>query len=266
MSWRHLTHYITCEVGWSKFNSFKRRQLNASKLRNPSRLLHPSRSPSTSILKQHTEILWTQFLTYWSQAHPKSNDSYVVHREFRIMFMSGANSNSKISLLSARRIYQRWIKANNLLSNLFFSNSSVQVLANKTFIEESLVFNWHYSYKNYKVFKFTQPFFLFKDAAHGGYIHSAIRLILQDKIDWLLVSDLDSHRNLIQYLQKVSFFLIGLCPVNYSPWSVSYPIPVYSDSKLTQYYFLKWVFFLKSSSESRKFRLLESRISTVQHY
>ena len=256
--WSILHKHNMAEVGWSKFKTFRRWQDNSSRLRDPNRSKDPSCGVKYYRLQDSQTSPWTHFLAYWAQVRPKTNDIYFVHSEFRVMFMSGANLNSTLDLVSIRRIYTRWLSSHNLLLNLFYSKSTVQALTHKLFLEESLVFNWHYSYQNYKLFKYIQPFFLFSDTPHGGYIHSAIRLILKQKIDWLLIVDLDSHRNLISYLQKVNFYSIGLCPVNYSPWLLSYPIPSYSDSKLSQYYFFKWIFMLRSKADIKRFSAYNS--------
>ncbi len=246
--WAKLLGLQVKQVGWSNLNLFPRYKRRAAKLQIPSRTTAVKSGTRSMPVRQKSSQLWMYFLQYWSQARPKTNDIYFIHREFRVMFMSGASPENNYPILCAKRLYNRWVESVNLLTSLFFANSKVQMLSSKTFIEEALIFNWHHSYKNYKLFKYSQAFVTFNDAKHGGYIHRAIKLLFKQRADWFLIVDLDSHRNLLTYLQKASVYLVGLTPVNYSPWLVSYPIPAFSDSKLTQYYFLKWIFLLKSKS------------------
>ena len=96
-------------------------------------------------------------------------------------------------------------------------DSFAQVLGSRFFIEESLVFNWQYSYKNYKLYKFVQPFILFSDTSHGEFIHDVVAKLLNQNLDFLIIIDLKSHDKLLKYLKRYHIFMIGLTPINYSP-------------------------------------------------
>lgn len=168
------------------------------------------------------------------------------------MFMGSASSKPFNALISADRYYARWVDAYNLLFNLHYADAQVQAFSNKLFIEESLVYNWNQSYKDYKLFRYVQQFFIFRDLPHGSYTHSAIFTILLQKLDYALVIDLKNHRKLLGYLQKYSLYSLGLVPSNQSPWQLSYPIPMFSDSNLSQYYFIRWLFFVKSRAALAK--------------
>jgi len=99
---------------------------------------------------------------------------------------------------------------------------------------------------------------MFKDAAHGASIHKSVFLIFLQKLDFTILVDIKSHEKLLQYLQRYGMFIVSLVPINYSPWKVSYPIPTFSDSAVSQYYFLRWLFFIKGSADSARFtRLLQ---------
>ena len=100
---------------------------------------------------------------------------------------------------------------------MLYGASNVQLLSNKSFVEESLVFNWHYSIKNYKLFKFIQPFFIFKDAVHGAIVHTSVFVMFLQRLDFAVVVDLNNHFKLLRYLQRYSLYTVGLVPTNYSP-------------------------------------------------
>jgi hypothetical protein len=180
------------------------------------------------------------------------------------MFVSDSANCKFNSVMSAKRYFARWVDSYNLLFNLFYADVQVQAFSNKLFIEESLVFNWSQSFMDYKVFKFTQPFFIFKDLPHGAYIHNTLFDILLQRLDIALVVDLKNHMKLLGYIQRYSLYSVGLIPVNYSPWKVSYPIPSFSDSNLSQYYFLRWLFFVKSHALSSKHTSTKARWSAVK--
>ena len=219
---------------------------------------YPFPTPNPYIVYHNENRHWSLFLQNWKLTRPKRSYLYNTNREFRLMFFSESGYKPFNALTSASRHFSRWLDSYNLLFNLFFVESQIQLFTNKLFIEEALVFNWNYNYRNYKLFKYTQPFFIFSDAPHGGYIHSAMSEILTQRLDMCILVDVRNHKRLLTYIQKYSLFSIGLIPTNYSPWMVSYALPTFSDSPLSQYYFLRFLFFIRSSAISSKFYTKES--------
>lgn len=218
-------------------------------------------NPTTSIKKNlkiqlnSHQHLWPFFLQSWSTFRPKGNPMYSTNRNFRLFFLAGSPEKSHATLISSKRYFARWLDSYNLMFNLFYVDPNVQLLTNKTFIEEALVFNWHLSVKDYKLFRFLQPFFSFKDVTHGATIHSSIFLVLLQKLDFTILVDLRNHKKMLQYLRSYSMYTVGLVPINYSPWQVSYPIPTFADSNISQYYFLRWLFHIKVQSSSSRYSL-----------
>lgn len=200
-----------------------------------------------------SKFLWSAFLNSWSSTRPKGNLHYQTNRDFQLMFISHCTDEFATSIVSARRYFARWVDSYNLLFNIFYTDASVQMMSNRLFIEESLVFNWQYSSRNYKIFKYTQPYFMFKDFTHGGFVHSAVFSIFLQNIDLGIIVDMNNHKIFRGYLQRYSLYMIGLVPINYSPWKVSYPIPTFSDSHLSQFYFIKWLFFIRGRAENHRY-------------
>ena len=199
--------------------------------------------------------LWYTFLQTWSLDRPKGNIHYTAERDFRLFFLALAKSSVPSALVNPRGYYSRWVNSYNFLFNLFFVNSFAQVLSSRFFVEESLVFNWQYSYKNYKLYKFVQPFILFSDTSHGEFIHDVVAKLLQQNLDFLIIVDLRSHDKLLKYLKRYNVFMVGLTPINYSPWAVSYPIPTFADSYLNQYYFLRFILRLQTLAQMESYVL-----------
>lgn len=145
--------------------------------------------------------------------------------------------------------------------NLLYVTPRVQLFSNKLFIEETLVFNWYYSKKNYKLFRYTQPFYMFKDLDHGETTHSLMFFTAVKQLDCGIIVDLKTHLKGLGYLTKQSIYTIGLIPISSKPWQVSYPIPAYSNSRLMQFYFLRLLFVIKSSANFNRY---ENLISSSQ--
>jgi len=90
-------------------------------------------------------------------------------------------------------------------------------MSNKLFIEEAMVFNWHFSSRNYKLFKYVQPTFIFKDLTHGGSIHTTMVALFVQNLDLSIFVDVKNHQKLLVYLNKSSLYSVGLIPAHSSP-------------------------------------------------
>lgn len=249
-----LLHSIECrKVGWSKNGSNQRYSFpSESGRRFTSR--NSTRSTSSTVSKlAPSKFLWSAFLNSWGSTRPKNNLHYCTNRDFQLFFLSHTNGKFAVSVVSARRYFARWVDSYNLLFNIFYTDASIQMMSNRLFIEESLVFNWQYNSRNYKIFKYTQPYFMFKDFTHGAFVHSAVFSIFLQNIDLGIIVDMNNHKIFRGYLQRYSLYMVGLVPVNYSPWKVSYPIPAFSDSQLSQFYFIKWLFFIRGRAENHRY-------------
>jgi hypothetical protein len=189
----------------------------------------------------------------WSFSRPEGNFHYTPNRDFRVMFFAPSPESREEALLSASRYFARWTDSYDLLRNLFYVNARTQLLTNKFFTDEALTFNWQYSLKNYKLFRYVQPLFMLKDAVHGESIHSSIFTMFMQKLDVLVITDLKNHFTLLGYLRRYNLYSVGLIPSNYSPWKVSYPIPTFSDSQLDQYLFIRWLVSIKHSSTYERY-------------
>jgi hypothetical protein len=113
-------------------------------------------------------------------------------------------------------------------------------------MEEVLVFNWEARIGTYKLFKFLHSFTYFVDLPHGSFTHSAFKLLKRVNLDFTLITDVKYHAKILTYFTRYNIFTIGLIPLNYNPWEVSYPIPVHTDSLLTQFSFIHIIFYLRS--------------------
>lgn len=259
-------HPTKSSIVWSNIRNLELRRLGWSSARTYSKLKLPTNSDSIfsehktservmtpyGLVKLEAE-LWPLFLQAWSVMRPKGTSHYTTHRDFKLFFLTSAPDSGHSPLVSAKGYFARWASSYNFLFNLFYSDSSAQLLSSKFFIEESLIFNWENGSKNYKLFRFVQPIFLFSDLPHGEFIHSAVFSIFVRNLDFAVVVDLKTHNILLKYLRRYNLYIIALVPINYSPWTVSYPIPSFADSRLAQYHFLKLTLHIKMEAKATRY-------------
>jgi len=247
-------------IGWSVSKRYSRYKIELNGDSTTLSEISPKEKPAPYIKvnRQKSSQLWGMFLTSWQIFRPKSNIEYNTNRDFRLFFLTTAPTTTTLPLISIQRYFARWVDSYNFLFNLFSTQPVAQMISNKLFIEESLVFNWAYSYKNYKLFRYIQPFFVFADMRHGSHLPDTLLLFALQKLDFTITTDINNHNKLSIYLQKTNVYTVGLVPTNYSPWRVSYPIPAFSDSPLIQLYFIRWVLSLQARSLSSTYLLRES--------
>jgi len=256
IAWGLLRSIEYKKVGWSR-GGLNQRYSSPSEGSRIFTGANSKHAATSAIAKFATSrFLWSAFLNSWGSTRPKSNLHYHTNRDFQLMFLSHSTDDLAVSVISARKYFARWVDAYNLLFNIFYSDASIQMMSNRLFIEESLVFNWQYSSRNYKIFKYTQPYFMFKDFTHGGFVRSAVFSIFLQNIDLGIIVDMNNHKILRGHLRRYGLYMVGLVPINYSPWKVSYPIPAFSDSQLSQFYFIKWLFFIRGRAENHKYQNL----------
>ena len=267
-AFKSLTVHTPWTLNWSTWFNFTNRRLSGITSFTNQRykvstrgddvyrkiLVKPTYS-LTSVRFSEKSTLLQIFHGFWEVSRPKSNHLSWTHQDFRLMFMRShpqlATLNSAI--INSERYFSRWVDSYNLMFNLFYTSPTSQLLTNKVFLEESLIFNWHYSTKNYKLFKYIQPFYSLKDSLHGEAIHGSVFAIFLQRLEFMVVADILNHRNLLKYMRRYGLYSIGLVPASHSPWEVSYPIPSVSDSLATQLFFLKWILLVSSRTRILKY-------------
>lgn len=260
--WSRISELGTRRLGWLASKSFSKLRVAVnSDLGFPSkrsRRIEQGRAWTSTSLIRSEQDLWSLFAQSWSIMRPKHNLHYTTNRDFKLLFLTASAGAGHSALVSVKGYFKRWVSSYNFLFNLFYADSSAQLLSNKHFIEESLLFNWEYSFKNYKIFRLVQPFFVFSDVNHGGPVKTSVFNTFLQKLDFTVVVDLKNHNTFLKYLRGYNMYMIALVPNSCNPWGFSYPIPAFSDSWLIQLYFLKFLIQVKASSRSRKYASLYS--------
>ena len=250
--WSHWSNFIDSKSGPAITSMLTRydRPVRGDQLALPFSKLPLGKSYRSRPLRKHEQFaLFSQF---WQLSRPKSNSYAWTHRDFRHMGLKGVPHPSRTDdlLVNASYFFSRWSDTHNLLFNLLYAAPIVQLLANKSMLEETLVFNWQYSIRDYKLFKFTQPFFAVQDGLHGESIHKSMHQLLRQRLDFAIIADLQNHLVLTNYFQRYNIVTVGLVPTSYSPWRVSFPVPSISDSNLVQLFFTKWVIAISASART----------------
>ena len=185
---------------------------------------------------------------YWSQLAVRTDYNYAAHKEFLLAFMSPSYDKRLYGILSASSYFKKWFEGHNFLLNIFSADPVMQMFSGKTFIEETLTFNWHLAKKNATLFKLVNSPLNFIDTRYSGlnvYRTERLRMLGTDLI---FLMDFKAQEKTMFFLRKESFYLVGLVPINYSPWLVSYAFPSFSDSDLAQLFFFSYLNQVRASA------------------
>ena len=259
---------LVCSNVWtSTFNSinwtqlYLIRNLNGFKIK-PQTISHSTKLTKTQIYL-NKKIRWPALRTkpiqklptlkfyaitlWWIQVTiPQSNHWSGNNAKFRFFFSSSHSPKVNFTLVSIERYVWRINDALIFLTNLFYIDANYWMLGNELFLEEILVFNWEANLITFKLFKFINTAVYFHDLSHGSAIRNVLQLLSKVELDFTFITDIRTHYKTQKYLHNLNIFTIGLIPTNYSPWSVSYPIPAYSNSPKIQFLFIHLIFHLRS--------------------
>ena len=192
-------------------------------------------------VKFYAITLWWLRVTVAQSNHWASNNA-----KFRFFFSSSHSPKVDFTLVSIERYIWRINESLIFLSNLFYIDANYWMLGNELFLEEILIFNWESRLATFRTFKFLNTTVYFKDLPHGSATRNALHLLRKIHLDCTIITDIKTHYRMQKYLHNLNIFTIGLIPTNYSPWSVSYPIPTYSHSPKSQFLFIHLIFHLRN--------------------
>lgn len=139
------------------------------------------------------------------------------HPHFSLMFSVALDPKSAYGAHGIAKFYLRWSTASTLLMNLFFFRASSLSFANKLFVEETLALNWHLSFSSYRLFKYTQRLFYFRDVKYGNETRLGFYELETESFDVAIVADVKFHEKNLFFLKRFNFYTIGLAPANYDP-------------------------------------------------
>jgi hypothetical protein len=200
----------------------------------------------------------------------KSNDQYSIHRDFKTLFFICTDNSGVYNIIGISKFYSRWTQGLNLVFNLSYFNANLASFTNKIFLEDSLVINWSLNQLTYKIFKFSQSVVYLKDISYGEDSKLTYKDSELVNLDAAIISDVKSHEKNIFFLRVINIYKIGLIPASYSPWVLTFPIPLLGDSLLGQFYFLNVILRMAGLAKSKKYNNLLSKWNslnfTLNHY
>jgi hypothetical protein len=197
------------------------------------------------------------FLTYLTFANGKGNGMWRIHAHHRSFFIA-SDYHGQSPYINPRKLYTRWQHTYSFLINVFYSQVTLLMFAHKIFTEETLSFNWSNKSLPYTLFKSAAPFFTAQNADYGDKTNMTYQALASEGFGVAFVADVQYHKASLFWLRRSSFYTVGLVPFTMSPWLVDYCLPAAAGTLFTQYFFIKFVIYLRQRAEAYHFRQLYS--------
>lgn len=211
----------------------------------------------TDTITQPTRAI---FLVFSRLMFKNINFFFKPHKSFKAFF----NLTNRVGLIQVdTKIYfHRWLNGHLLIINIFFFNLTLLVLGNKFLWRETLTLNWlHYNF-NDSIFKVLKNKFFFKDHNPSSKTESIFNKLKTISPDSFLVLNASTHKSNLFFLKKLGVFTIGFISVDNNPWLLSYPIPIFNQNLVVQYFLFQLMLFSFSKAKSLKFNLIYQYWST----
>jgi len=205
----------------------------------------------TRVIEQPARVI---FLVFSRFMFKNINFFFKSHTKFKSFF----NLTSRVGLLQIdfKIYFHRWLNGNLLLINIFYFNLTLLVLGNKFLWRETLTLNWlHYDFSA-SLFSTLRNKFFFKDHnpnTRTDIIFEKLRVLNPDAF---LVINSSSHKANLFFLRRSGIFTLGFTSIDTNPWLLSYPIPVFNQNLVVQYFLFQLVLFSFSKAKAMKFDLI----------
>lgn len=216
--------------------------------------LTPLKVRVNSIYKSDVLRLFSIYLTF---ANGGGDTSYVIHSYWKSFFITGAGKH-QAPYIDPAKLVQKWSHSYNLLFNLFFNQSNFLTFSNKTLKEESCAFNWTSPIIHSESLRYSTPFFWLKNNPYGSEMLSLYTKVSDRGLEAAFITDIRYHRRTLFFLRKCGVYTMGIIPYTTNPWLVHYPFPVSSSTLFTQYFFLKFVIYIKRKASYHYFAKISS--------
>lgn len=172
-----------------------------------------------------------------------SNASFITtsHTHFKFLFHL-VTRGSWISL-STNAFFQRFQAALELLTNLFYFDSKVLTLGNKLFWNETLALNSFLLQHGSLDFTLLRHKFFFHDQKLSPVSPFLFQKIQTTEVETVFVPDILTHQSNVRHFKRTHYFLLGVVPVNFNPWLVHFPIPVFNQNLAVLHFALRLTYF-----------------------
>jgi len=229
-----------------KFLSFKSLHLESA----PKLYLQPQiKGLQSKKIKSKTLKLFSIFLT--TSTRPIKN-TFKVHPSAKVYFMS--YNRLSTAVFSITRLYSKWQDFYFLMYNIHVYKLPLITLGNSVFKDELLSMNWSLKTKLQGYWSQVKPYIFLKKNRINNYNGIIFSLLKLKRIDIALVIDTNYHQSTLFYLQRYSFFTIGVVPVTSNLYKVNFALPSSAESTYSHLFFIRVILNIRKNVALDRFK------------
>lgn len=143
-----------------------------------------------------------------------------------------------------------------LLYNLFYYEHKIILFGSKIFKLDILSLNSASGGGLTTFFKYPILFFLLKESLYGANLVKSFDAIKLFNFETAFISDLTNNEKMARNLKTCNIYTIGIVACTEDPWTVSYPIPVHANGLFSQYYFIRYLYYIQQNASYSRYKKL----------
>ena len=141
--------------------------------------------------------------------------------------------------LSVNVFVKRFESAFQLITVMFYYSYGLLTFGTPVLWNETLTLNWLQVGQDSSKLTLLRSKFFFYDQKLNPDTNRVIERLHLSRTEAAFVADLGSHQFNISHLKRLQYFLIGLVPINFNPWVLHFPIPMFTQNFLVPHYVLR---------------------------
>lgn len=199
---------------------------------------------------------FASFKTFVSVGSTTVSGLLSVHPSNRQLFLKTSSGSG--NFISLRLLFQVYKTFNSLLFSVLYYNIKLLSFGNSVFRQDISAINWSYISYYSSIFKFNNLSIFFQPNKLNDKFPKAFKFLKMNGFHTSVVYDSNYHKRTIYYLQRLSFFSIGIIPANMPKYTLNVSLPTLNDTLLMHLYMLRLFVKTKQKSDNKSFKSLYS--------
>lgn len=197
-------------------------------------------------------VLMRYFQVFIASTVSTVSSSAKVHSSWRSFFVGNKNH---FVFWNLARTFAQFKALITLLRNLFFYDVVILYFSSYVFRTEVDALNWNHLATVPILWRYAYPFLTTKYSKIFDYGWAVFRLLRERGYNMAFVLDIIYHHKTLYYLDRESYFTLGLVPLWYHSNSVNVALPTLSDDLISQLFTFRLVLAVKRDTKGIQYGL-----------
>lgn len=195
----------------------------------------------------------SSFKVFISLGSTTTTSLITIHPTNRQLFLKSSSGSGGFT--SVRLLLNTYNSFNTLLFNVLYFNMKVLSFGNSVFRQEICALNWDYLTPYLYLHKFNKLSIFFQPNRLNDKFPKIFRFFKTNGFHASIVYDSNYHKRTVYYLQRLSFYSIGIIPANMPKYTLNVSLPTLNDSLLMHLFMMRLFLRVNQSVRKSKFDL-----------